>query len=106
MPITIFSPTFQTPTVMTPSTPFIQSRVKRTNFEPPFASPLPTPTIEENSPAHRQSIRNKSKLALLEKYDDPTELPILNTTPNLIRQDPKFKNSSFKVPFMKRLENS
>ena len=58
--------------------------------------------VEENSPAHHQSIRNKQKLAILERYGDES-LPTLNTTPNTIRRDPKLR-TPFKVPFIDRLK--
>jgi hypothetical protein len=99
---------FQTPSVMmTPPTPMIPT--KRRQIDPTLAtSPV---EIVENSPAYFQSLRNKQRIAMLERIQDsggngssPVLPPMLpnNTTP--IR-DPKLR-TPFKVPFIDRLKKA
>ena len=90
--------------MMTPPTPLPISR-SAACFDPPLAkSPC---IIEEDSPAYYQSMRNKQKLAVLERFNDPTgaNLPTLNTTPLSNRRDTKLK-TPFKVPFIDRLKKA
>lgn len=76
------------------------------SFDPPL--PKSPYVVEENSPAYYQSLRNKQRLAMLQKYDEnpaAKDLPTLNTTPLTNRRDAKLR-TPFKVPFIDRLKKA
>ena len=94
----------QTPSLMTPPTPLPRTSSRLPTFDPPI--PKSPCMIEENSPAFYQSMRNKQKLAVLERFDDPSSsLPTLNNTPLSNRRESKLK-TPFKVPFIDRLKKA
>lgn len=87
---------------MTPS-PALPS-TSRMSFDLPL--PKSPYVVEENSPAFYQSLRNKQRLAMLEKYDESSKnLPTLQTTPLTNRRDAKLR-TPFKVPFIDRLKKA
>ena len=91
--------------LMTPPTPMTSSssRIRKDPVLP--VSPV---QVVENSPAYFQSMRNKQRLALLERYSDPNApLPNLPSTPTLLsnKRDTKLK-TPFKVPFIDRLKKA
>ena len=94
----------QTPTLATPPTPMPSSRLKKNIlFDPPFASPSSNQiNPDENSPAQIQKSRNEEKIAFLDKQFQHSSLPSIETTPIMIKRDPKLRKP-FKVPFIDRL---
>lgn len=93
---------------MTPPTPATSSKsIPNNGFDPPLAkSPY---QVVENSPVFYQSLRNKQRMATLEKFsgggDPSVSITPVNTTPLPNRRGGKLR-TPFKVPFIDRLKKA